>query len=146
MEQEKTKPFDFWQAHSETFLKMAFATSRREILSDPDGRGSQTGACGDRITYFLVLADERIGHMALDVVGCVNTLACANGLAELAEGQPVQAAWGISPQQVVDFLETLPPAEFHCAEMAVEALRAALLNCRSGKRHPWKKGYQRPEV
>lgn len=146
METKKTTSFDFWQAHSETFLKMAFATGRRESLVDPDGRGSRSGTCGDSITYFLIIADDRVDHVAMDVVGCVNTLACANGLAELVEGRSVKKAWGVRPQQVADYLETLPQHEFHCAEMAVGALQAALRSWRSARRHPWKKGYRRSET
>ena len=42
---------------------------------------------------------------------------------------------------VISSLETLPPQNTHCAELAVGALYLALANYQELKRHPWKKLY-----
>lgn len=143
MERQSSKPFDFWKDHSERFLKMAFATHRRETLDVSDGCGSSASACGDRVTFFLLVTDDVITHACFDARGCVNTIACANAVAEMAEGRSVNDAWGIDAGQVIAFLETLPEHEAHCAVMARDALRAALANFNTIRRQPWKKIYRR---
>jgi nitrogen fixation NifU-like protein len=65
----------------------------------------------------------------------------ANTVAELAEGRTVDEAWNITPDDVIAYLETLPPGNAHCAELAVGALYRALVNYKELKRHPWKKLY-----
>jgi len=76
-----------------------------------------------------------------DTDGCMNTNACANTVAELAEGRNVEEAWEITAEDVISYLETLPPQHTHCAELAVGALYLALANYQELKRHPWKKLY-----
>ena len=66
----------------------------------------------------------------------MNTSACANTVAELAEGKKVKAAWEITPEDVIDYLETLPPQNTRCAELAVGALYLALANYREHQRRP----------
>jgi nitrogen fixation NifU-like protein len=73
----------------------------------------------------------------------MNTTACANTVGELAEGRIVDDAWDITPDDVIAFLETLPPANVHCAELAVGALYLALANYNELKRQSWKKPYQK---
>ena len=68
---------------------------------------------------------------------------CANTVAELTEGKKVEAAWEITPENVIDYLETLPPENHHCAELAVGAFYLALSNYQEIQRDPWKKRYQK---
>ena len=124
--QSSQKPFDFWQDHSRNYLEMAFRHDRRERIENPDGYGKRTGDCGDTVEIFLMIEDGRIQTVAFDTNGCMNTTACANTVAELALGRPMEAAWNITPEAVAGFLETLPQDHFHCAELAVGALYLAL--------------------
>ena len=123
MEQET---FDFWQDHSDRYLKMAFAMERCERLTNPDGYGKNVGDCGDTVEFFLTVKDDRILFASFDIDGCMNTRACANTVAELTEGKTVANAWTISPEAVIDYLETLPATSHHCAELAVGAFYQAL--------------------
>jgi nitrogen fixation NifU-like protein len=137
------KPFDFLQDHSTAFLEMAFATDRMEPLEDPDGEARHTGDCGDTVTMSLKLGDGVIARVAFQVQGCLNTVASANAVAELVEGRSPAEAWEVTPERVIDFLQTLPPGHHHCAELAVGALHRALADMRSKQRDPWKKLYGR---
>ena len=69
------------------------------------------------------------------------SIACANTVAEMAEGREVDDAWDITPDDVIAYLETQPPGNAHCAELAAGALHLALVNYRELKRQPWKKLY-----
>jgi nitrogen fixation NifU-like protein len=136
-----TKPFDFWQDHSIKYLEMAFKSDRMEPLEHPDGEGRHTGVCGDTVAMSLKLRGERVEQVAFQVQGCMNTVASANAVAELIEGRPLAEAWEITPERVIDFLETLPKDHHHCAELAVGAFYRALADARSKQQHPWKKIY-----
>ncbi len=136
------KNFDFWQDHSAKYLEMAFRNDHNEAITNPDGYAKKTGDCGDTIEFFLMVHNEAIERMSYRINGCRNTYACANTIVRMAEGQPVNQAWEITPDQVAAFLETLPADHFHCAELAVGALYSALANLQETRRAPWKKLYR----
>ena len=132
---------DFWQDHSLHFLEMAFRTDRRERLEKPDGYGKKTGSCGDTVEFFLNLDGDRIRTLAYDINGCLNTNACCNTVVELVDSKTLDTAWEVTPEQVSDFLESLPDDHFHCAELVVGTFYLALSNARENRRSPWKKMY-----
>jgi nitrogen fixation NifU-like protein len=129
------KEFDFWQEHSLHYLEMAFRSDRRGKIAEPDGYGRRTGECGDTIEMYLTIDHGRIQAVAYETNGCMNTNACANTVAELAEGRKVEDAWEITPEAVFAFLETLPPENAHCAELAAGALYLALRNWQESRHH-----------
>jgi nitrogen fixation protein NifU and related proteins len=138
---EPKETTDFWQHHSLVFLEMAFRSDRRERLEKADGYGKKTGDCGDTVEFFIDLDGETIRHLSFDINGCLNTNACCNAVVSLVEGKSVTAAWEVTPEQVADILESLPPDHFHCAELAVGTLYTALADTREKRRSPWKKLY-----
>lgn len=142
MKMSKEK-FDVWQDLSTKYLEMALKTDHCEIIERPDGYGKRTGECGDTIEFFLTMKGDRIEHVAFQTDGCMNTSACANTVVRMTEGRTVDEAWEISPENIIDFLETLPSHKAHCAELAVGALYLALANVKKNKQAPWKKLYQR---
>jgi nitrogen fixation protein NifU and related proteins len=122
----KEKDFDFWQDHSLRFLEMAFRSDRRETVSNPDGLGSRTGDCGDVVTVFLTVREGSVHSISFETRGCLYTDACVNTVCELVEGKSLEEAWAVTPEHVVEYLETLPGDHTHCAELAVGALYLAL--------------------
>jgi nitrogen fixation protein NifU and related proteins len=128
--------FDFWQDHSEQFLVMANLWDRRMALVNPDGAGSKTGDCGDTITMYLSVKKGVVDQLTFELSGCINTNACSNAVAVLAEGKTLEQCWEVGPADVINFLETLPEDHHHCAELAVGTLYLALADCvknQSGK-------------
>jgi nitrogen fixation NifU-like protein len=136
------KPFNFWQDHSDRYLEMAFRADRRGRVAHPDGYGRHTGQCGDTVEIFLTVKEGRIASVMFELDGCLNTNACANTLALLAEGRPVSEAWEIRPETVIETLQTLPPDHYHCAELVVGAFYRALADNNELQRRPWKKNYR----
>jgi nitrogen fixation NifU-like protein len=136
------KTFNFWQNHSAEYLQMAFRHDQRERPAHSDGYGKRTGRCGDTVEIFLSIRDGQIQSVSFDADGCLNTNACCNTVAYLAKGRRVQAAWEIQPDDVIAFLKTLQPENYHCAELACGALYLALANYQETQRDPWKKLYQ----
>ena len=134
---------DGWQAHSLTFLEMAFRTDRQGHPANPSGIGHNVGSCKDSITLFMMVRDHAIEAIAYELDGCLNTNACANMVAEIVEGQDIESAWRVTPEIVADHLQTLPPGHFHCAELAVGALYKALADYQQNGGKAWKAGYRR---
>lgn len=126
MNADKQKKFNFWQDHSIHYLEMAYKTDKIEWIENPDGHGTRTGECGDTIDMFLNIKNDLIQTVSFAVNGCINTIACANTVALFAEGKTLSQAWKITVKNVVDYLETLPSENTHCAELAVGALYLAL--------------------
>ena len=120
------KEFNFWNVHSRNYLEMAFRSDRHETLENPDGYGINHGTCGDTVEMFVMLKEGMIEFVSFRAYGCRNTNACANTVAELAQGKTLEEAWEITPQDVIEFLETLPKENTHCAELAVGAFYRAL--------------------
>lgn len=134
-------PDSIWQTHSMKFLESAFRSDRREKLTHADGHGKKTGDCGDTVEFFLMIRGDRIAFISYDLNGCLNTNACANAIINLVEGKSLAEAWELDPEEVANYLETLPEDHFHCAELATGALYLALADAREKEKSPWKKLY-----
>ena len=137
------RKFDFWHDHSLNYLQMAFGCDRGDRLQNPGGYGRRTGECGDTIDMFLCVKSGRIQTVSFDTKGCINTNACANAVSHIAEGKTIDEGWEITPQDVIEYLETLPEENYHCAELAVGAFYVALTSYQELQRNSWKKPYQR---
>ncbi len=130
-----------WQTHSMRFLESAFRSDRHEKLAHADGRGKKISDCGDSIEFFLMIQDDTIQSVSYAHTGCLNTNACANAVIDLLHGKTLQDAWELNPEDVADYLESLPEDHFHCAELATGALYLALADVRDKQKSPWKKLY-----
>jgi nitrogen fixation NifU-like protein len=129
---------DFLNAHSIQYIEMALSTDRIERLASPDGYGKRTGECGDTVEFFLICKNNILQSISFDVHGCLNTTACCNTVAKMATGKTIEAAWEIKPEDVIQFLETLPEDHFHCAELAAGAFYLALTDIQGRKPYPSK--------
>jgi nitrogen fixation NifU-like protein len=121
---------------------MAARCDRRQSIEKPDGYGKRRGDCGDTVEIFLRVKDGVIQKVFHLTDGCLNTHACANAVSTLAEGRSIERGWNITPEDVCDYLETLPETHTHCAELAVGAFYLALVDYREMTRSPWKKAYR----
>ncbi len=129
------------QEHSERFIDMASRTNRLGILQKPDGYGKRVGDCGDTIELYLSVRGDRIQMVTFQIQGCLNTNACANTLAYLVEGRGIADSWQVTPENLVDYLETLPPDHVHCAELVVGAFYHALNDYSATRHESWQKTY-----
>jgi len=83
-------------------------------------------ACGDILELAIKIDAGRIADIRFRAKGCVPAMACASAMTELAEGKSPSQASFISKQEVVDAVGGLPAASGHAAQLALDALRAAL--------------------
>lgn len=139
---EKTSPRTF-EEHSPHFQEMVSRVERYGTLERPDGYGKRVGDCGDTIELFLSVRGGQLQMVTFKVEGCANTVACGNTVSFLMEGRSLADAWQLTPENVINFLETLSPDHHHCAELAVGAFYNALADFNRRQQESWKKPYPR---
>jgi nitrogen fixation NifU-like protein len=83
-------------------------------------------ACGDILELSIKVVGERIAEARFLAKGCVPAMACGSLITEMIAGKTIQEARGISKEDVVKEIGGLPSASGHAAQLAVDALRAAL--------------------
>jgi nitrogen fixation protein NifU and related proteins len=102
-------------------------------MLQPDGHAALNGACGDRMEVFLRLDGDCIERATFLTDGCGPTVACGSKLTAMAVGKTLDEAAAIRAADLVAALDGLPEEHVHCASLAVNTLRLAILS------------YQQPE-
>lgn len=114
----------------------------RGEMTQPDGHGHAASDCNDSIQIFLRVKNEQIQQISFLSTGCGATLSCASMATELADGLTLEAALGLTGEDIANGLDGLPEHNFHCAEMATAALHQAVQDAYRCAREPWKKLYR----
>ena len=83
-------------------------------------------ACGDILELAIKMEAGRIAAVRFRAKGCVPAMACASAMTELANGKSLRDAAAISKHDIATAVGGLPTASWHAAQLAVDALRAAL--------------------
>jgi nitrogen fixation protein NifU and related proteins len=83
-------------------------------------------ACGDILELAIKMDAGRIAAIRFRAKGCVPAMACASAMTELAKGKSLRDAEAISRNEIDNAVGGLPPASGHAAQLAIDALRAAL--------------------
>lgn len=116
-----------------------YAADQRFIgrLEDADGTGEVgLGAeeAGRRLAvrFTVQVENQAVAAIRFQVFGCGFTIAACAAAAELTEGEPLATALALDPAAIHAKLGGLPQERGYCAELAVEALRAALHSAGSG--------------
>lgn len=119
--------------YSETIRRWATDTRRCRDLIDPAGTGEigmAHGEVGTRIAVRFTLHTEghRITDVGYQVFGCGYSMAACAAAAELAVNHSFETAMGVGAAEVDALLGGLPPERSYCADLAAEALHAALVS------------------
>jgi nitrogen fixation NifU-like protein len=97
-----------------------------EIL-DADGVGTVGNpVCGDMMTMYIKVKDNRIADIKFKTFGCGAAIATSSMTTEMAKGKTLEEALKISRQDVATELNGLPPVKMHCSNLAADALHAAI--------------------
>jgi len=103
-------------------------------LKDADAEGSVGNpVCGDMMTMYIKVKDDRIDDIKFKTYGCGAAIATSSMTTELAKGKTLEEAMEITRQSVADALDGLPPVKMHCSNLAADALHEAIKNYRENK-------------
>jgi nitrogen fixation NifU-like protein len=96
-------------------------------LADADATGEmENPACGDVLRLTLKISAGRITAARFKAKGCVAAIACGSALTELIIGKTPINARNLRREDVSAVLGGLPQASTHAAQLALDALCAAL--------------------
>jgi nitrogen fixation NifU-like protein len=96
-------------------------------IPDADGVGTVGNpVCGDMMTMYIKVKDNRIADIKFKTFGCGAAIATSSMTTEMAKGKTLEEALKISRQDVATELNGLPPVKMHCSNLAADALHAAI--------------------
>lgn len=96
-------------------------------IPDADGVGTVGNpVCGDMMTIYIKVKDDRITDIKFKTFGCGAAIATSSMITELAKGKTLEEGLKISRKNVADSLDGLPPIKMHCSNLAADGLHAAI--------------------
>jgi nitrogen fixation NifU-like protein len=103
-------------------------------IEDADGEGTVGNpVCGDMMSIYIKVEDEKIADVKFRTFGCGAAIATTSMTTELAKGMTLDEAMKITREQVAYELDGLPPVKMHCSNLAAEALHEAIKDYRKKK-------------
>ena len=129
--------------YSQTTIEHIIHPHNTDSIPNPDGYAAVNTPDGETIKIWLRIRKDLVEDAAFWTNGCAATIACGSMSTELVMGKTVMQALGVAARDIADALEELPAGNFHCAELAASALRAALKDHLSIQQQPWKKLYRK---
>jgi nitrogen fixation NifU-like protein len=96
-------------------------------IPDADGVGTVGNpVCGDLMTIYIKVKDDRIVDIKFKTFGCGAAIATSSMTTELAKGKTLEEAMKLTRKDVADSLDGLPPIKMHCSNLAADGLHAAI--------------------
>lgn len=96
-------------------------------IDDADAQATEGSvACGDMMTVYLKIQDDRIIDIKFESYGCAANIATASMMTEVAKGLSLKEAKQLSWKEIVEKLGGLPQIKYHCSNLAVDTLKKAI--------------------
>jgi len=96
-------------------------------IPDADGVGTVGNpVCGDMMTIYIKVEDDKIADIKFKTFGCGAAVATSSMVTELAKGRTLEEAMKITRADVAQELGGLPPIKMHCSNLAADALHSAI--------------------
>lgn len=96
-------------------------------IEDADGIGEEGNpVCGDMMTFYIKVKDNRIDDVKYKTFGCGAAIAVSSMVSEMAKGKTLEEVRKITPAQVAKELEGLPKNKHHCSNLGAQALNRAV--------------------
>lgn len=131
------------EIYSETTIGHVLAPRNTDPIPNPDGFGEIRSGDQESLKIWLRVRNDIILDSAFWTNGCAATIACGSMTTEMAKDKTLNEALAITADNIAEALVALPPGNFHCAELAAGALRAAIKDCIAMQQQPWKKLYRK---
>jgi len=110
-------------------------------IENADGVGEVGNpVCGDMMTFYIKVKDDRLEDVKFKTFGCGAAIAVSSMVSEMAKGRTLAEAMKITPKSVADKLEGLPKQKFHCSNLGAQALHKAIEDYLSKKKSEGGKG------
>lgn len=98
-------------------------------IQDADGVGTVGNpVCGDLMTFYIKVKDNKLKDIKFKTFGCVAAIAVASIVSDMAKGKTIDAAMKITNKMVAKKLGGLPTQKLHCSNLGADALHKAIEN------------------
>jgi nitrogen fixation NifU-like protein len=96
-------------------------------IESPDGVGEiGNPVCGDMMTFYIRVKDNRLEDVRFKTFGCGAAIAVSSMVSEMAKGKTLDEAMLITNADVAKELGGLPPNKLHCSNLGADALHKAI--------------------
>ncbi|MDR1511184.1 MAG: Fe-S cluster assembly scaffold protein NifU [Endomicrobium sp.] len=104
-------------------------------IKDADGIGEVGNpVCGDMMTFYIKVSDNKIESVKFKTFGCGAAIAVSSMVSEMAFGKTIEEVMVLANADVAKALGGLPPNKMHCSNLGVDALHKAVANYKSKKK------------
>ena len=96
-------------------------------IKDADGVGTVGNpTCGDVMTIYIKVKDNRIQDIKFKTFGCAAAVASSSIATEMIKGKTLDEAMKLTRDDVANELGGLPAIKMHCSNLAADALHEAI--------------------
>ncbi len=96
-------------------------------IENADGIGEVGNpTCGDMMTFYIKVEDDKLSDVKFKTFGCVAAIAVSSMVTEMAKGKTLEEAKTITKASVAKELDGLPKEKMHCSNLGAEALGKAI--------------------
>jgi len=98
-------------------------------IENADGVGEVGNpVCGDIMTFYIKVKDNRLEDIKFKTYGCGAAIAVSSIVSEMAKGKTIEESMKITNASVAQELGGLPPNKMHCSNLGADALHKAIEN------------------
>ena len=96
-------------------------------IENADGVGEVGNpVCGDMMSFYINVKDNKIADIKFKTFGCVAAIAVSSMVTEMAIGKTLDEAKQITKKSVAESLDGLPKEKMHCSNLGADALARAI--------------------
>lgn len=96
-------------------------------IKNADGVGEVGNpVCGDMMSFYIKVEDDKISDIKYKTFGCVAAIAVSSMVSEMAMGKTLAEARTITKKSVAESLDGLPKEKLHCSNLGADALAKAI--------------------
>jgi nitrogen fixation NifU-like protein len=96
-------------------------------IENADGVGEVGNpVCGDMMSFYINVKDNKIADIKFKTFGCVAAIAVSSMVTEMAMGKTLDEAKKITKKSVAESLDGLPKQKMHCSNLGADALAKAI--------------------
>ena len=96
-------------------------------IENADGIGEVGNpVCGDMMSFYINVKDNKITDIKFKTFGCVAAIAVSSMVTEMALGKTLDEAKKITKKSVAESLDGLPKEKMHCSNLGADALNKAI--------------------
>ncbi len=96
-------------------------------IENADGIGEVGNpVCGDMMSFYIKVEDDKISDIKFKTFGCVAAIAVSSMVSEMALDKTLEEAKTITKKSVAKSLDGLPKEKMHCSNLGADALAKAI--------------------